>query len=232
MLRRRERDSRSEAVAEPSSQSRLERRTRRSRFSRAIRWPDGVRARHCLVGSPRPPSTTRRRNDRAIPVASTAEAGGRLRSGVPPGWSAATGCARRCAPAETRCAHAARCRGMVSHKAAVPHRERVLPRREERIELRAHKRGGVISALAGSTGASGRHRRLRVRPRPGRSGALTPREAGILARPSRGGSQASVRRSWLGRSSATPRVTRDSPTTGARTSVARSSAGFPWTSSG
>jgi hypothetical protein len=65
----------------------------------------------------------------------------------------------------------ARCRGMVSPTAAVPHRERVLPRREERIELRAHKRGGVISALAGSTGASGRHRRLRVRPRPGRSGA-------------------------------------------------------------
>ena len=48
MLRRRERDSRSEAVAEPSSQSRLERRTRRSRFSRAIGWSDGVRARHCL----------------------------------------------------------------------------------------------------------------------------------------------------------------------------------------
>ena len=127
----------------------------------------------------------------------------------------------------------ARCRGMVSPTAAVPHRERVLPRREERIELRAHKRGGVISR-------AGRIYRGERSPSecyvyvlgPDGPEPLTPREAGILARPSRGGSQASVRRSWLGRSFATPRVTRDSLTTGARTSVARSSAGFPWTSSG
>src|SRR5689334_3433504 len=54
VLRGRERDSRPEAVAEPSSEPPLNGRTRRSRFRRAVAWPDAVEARHCLRGSPRP----------------------------------------------------------------------------------------------------------------------------------------------------------------------------------